>query len=90
MKEEIYLDDLRKEGYQEVYMWEDASGFVYDKHCHEYETKLQIISGEIEVEIDGKKNLLSSGQSFVIPEWVYHSAVVGKDGCKYAVGEDKQ
>ena len=90
MKDEEILNSLKHEGYNEVYVWVDKPGFVYEKHSHEYETKLVILSGNIEVEIDGKKVNLTSGNDFVIPAWKEHSALVGPDGCKYAVGEGEK
>lgn len=90
MNEQDILNSLKKEGYKEVYIWKDAPNFAYDKHCHEYETKLVIVEGGIELDVDEKKINLSPGKDFIIPAWKYHSAVVGSEGCRYAVGEDKE
>jgi mannose-6-phosphate isomerase-like protein (cupin superfamily) len=90
MHEEDILNDLKKEGYKEVYIWKDSPNFVYDKHCHEYETKLRMLEGGMVLEIDGKEENLNSGQEYIIPAWKYHSAKVGEDGARYAVGEDKE
>lgn len=90
MNEEEALNRLKKEGYKEVYIWKDSPNFVYDKHCHEYETKLVMLEGKMVLEIDGSTVELLSGKDFVIPAWKYHLAKVSEDGARYAVGEDKE
>lgn len=90
MKEKEIIDELKMEGYSEVYLREDSAGFVYDSHEHEYQTKLVIVSGNIEIEVDNNKINLSSGNSFIIPAWKRHCAKVGKEGCKYVVGEGEK
>ncbi len=90
MAAEEILNKLKKEGYKEVYVWEDTPKFVYDKHCHEYETKLVMLAGSMTLWIDDNKIEFNSGDELIIPAWKYHSANVGDKGAKYVVGEDKE
>ena len=54
-------------------------GAVLPAHSHIHEQITQIISGELEMTIDGKTEILKPGMVVVIPSNVVHSAVAHSD-----------
>jgi|AntRauTorckE6833_2_1112554.scaffolds.fasta_scaffold83630_2 hypothetical protein len=82
--EEIFL----KEGFVNVYTWEDVANTKYAEHFHQGKVSLFITAGEISFSFPSKKEkTIVRGQRFDVPVQVTHSAVVGKNGCSYVVGE---
>ncbi|MEK6844395.1 MAG: cupin domain-containing protein [Nanoarchaeota archaeon] len=86
MKEQDIINKLKKE-FKEVYTWEDKPNRSYEKHSHEWDTKIIIISGDISIKIDGKEFTLKRGDSIYIEKNKTHKAKTGQTGCKYIVGE---
>lgn len=80
-------EELKKEGYDNVYIWEAVPLEEDSDHNHDFDTKLAVLEGEIEIVVDGKKSLLKEGDSIEIPRNKIHSGKVGLGGCKYIVAE---
>lgn len=55
-------------------------GSVGDIHSHEHAQVTYVESGEFEVSIDGKINLLTSGDAFYVPPNAPHGAVCKRAG----------
>ena len=81
-------DQLARDGYT-VYQWSDPPGTIYGMHRHETKQSHWIISGELEITVQGRGTfLLKSGDRDVMPANTYHSArVAGDEAALYLVGE---
>jgi quercetin dioxygenase-like cupin family protein len=79
---------LVSEGYR-VFQWGDAPEAVYALHKHAEEQSHWIISGALEITIDGGESyVLEAGDRDFLPAQTWHSArVVGEESVVYLVGE---
>jgi mannose-6-phosphate isomerase-like protein (cupin superfamily) len=87
MSEQEITQQLTSEGFTDVYVWEDGPNVEYPEHTHEKLTAHVIISGEMILKDNGGEKTLKSGQRLDIPAGTVHSAIMGPQGCRYAVGE---
>lgn len=79
---------LESEGYR-VYEWTDSAGSVYETHEHAKDQSHWVISGSIELNVEGfGKVLLNAGDRDEMPGGTRHSAaVVGTGPVRYLIGE---
>ena len=89
MKEGELKKQLLKEGFKDVYSWEDKPHEFYSRHNHPYDTKLIILEGSIKLTLENKVLELKSGDNIYIKANEINEAKVGKKGCKYLVEEVK-
>jgi len=54
---------------------------VVARHYHVNEEFGQVLSGSLELDVDGEISQLAQGDGFLIPGDVPHAAVAGPDGC---------
>jgi len=79
---EAIIKSIKKDGF-EPELVENEPGFVYELHQHP-ETKLIVcLEGSMKVTINGKEHEFEPGDKIRIPGNTPHSAVAGKNGCKY-------
>jgi quercetin dioxygenase-like cupin family protein len=62
-----------------------ANEFV-DIHSHSFEAKALILSGQININVDGKDTLYRPGQVFHLPAGMPHTEQYGPEGVTYLVG----
>ncbi len=87
MNEQEITEQLVKEGFGEVSVYEDGPGFEYAVHTHEKLTAHVILAGSMKlVDVKGVKELVV-GERFDIPSGTVHSAKMGSEGCKYLIAE---
>ncbi|MEK7161632.1 MAG: hypothetical protein AAB729_02990 [Patescibacteria group bacterium] len=87
MNEQEITDQLTKEGFGEVSVYEDKPDFEYATHTHEKLTAHFILAGSMNLtDVSGTKEL-AVGERFDIPAGTVHSAKMGHLGCKYVIGE---
>ncbi len=60
---------------------EMAPNAVVPTHSHPHEQGLIVLSGALELLIDGGKELLTTGALYLIPGDVEHCAIAGPAGC---------
>ena len=79
---------LESEGYA-VYEWTDRPGAVYEVHEHAEDQTHWIISGSLELEVDGfRRVILGPYDRDLMPAGTKHSArVVGAEPVRYLIGE---
>jgi mannose-6-phosphate isomerase-like protein (cupin superfamily) len=79
---------MAREGYS-VYEWTDRPGAVYPPHAHSTDQSHWIISGTLELEVEGVGIVrLSAGDRDFMPAGTVHSArVVGAEPLTYLIGE---
>lgn len=58
-----------------------APAAVVPRHHHVNEEFGQVLSGSLELDVDGEISVLAQGDGFLIPGDVPHAAVAGPDGC---------
>ena len=91
MDEQKIIDDLTAEGYDHVWIYEAPPGEVDEEHQHDYDTRLVILQGDIQIisEMGGAITNMKyvQGQTVEIPRNELHSAKVGPGGCRYIVAE---
>jgi hypothetical protein len=87
MTEQDWRSVLQSEGFDEIYVWEDKADFEYPEHIHEKLTAHIILAGEMTMNERGVFKTLKAGQRYDIKPGTGHSVKMGKDGCKYLVGE---
>lgn len=56
-------------------------GAVGAVHTHPHRQVTYVASGKFEVEIDGRKNRLSAGDSFIVEPEITHGVTALEDGC---------
>ena len=82
--------ELAKEGYTEIYEWDDVADYEYPSHKHKTDTTLIVLRGDITVTIEGKTKKYSAGETVIVPAHKMHYAKVGSKGASYLVGEEKK
>ena len=86
MREDYLKKKLEKE-FKKVYVWTDKPNEIYEKHSHPYEFKLIILEGSMKLKAEEESFVLKKGSEINIGKNKEHEAVVGKEGCRYLVGE---
>jgi len=87
MEFEEKIAALKQLGFQSVYQWSAEPGEEDLKHTHPFDTRILVLEGEIEIEMDDKMQIIKSGEEVDIPRGKLHSGKVGIGGCKYLVAE---
>ena len=82
-------EDLKKEGYTDIYEWTDSPNYDYPSHSHKTDTTLIVLKGDITITLEGKTKKYSTGEKVIVPAKKEHSAKVGSKGASYLVGEEK-
>lgn len=79
---------LETEGYR-VYQWSDPPSVVYGLHKHSEDQSHWIISGSLELTIEGFGTVvLNAGDRDFMPAGAFHSArVIGNEAVVYLIGE---
>lgn len=78
---------LRDEGFRNIFSHTDRPGTQYPEHTHSNVTCHVVIEGEIEITSGGETKTFRTGERFDVPAGEVHSARVGEDGCTYILGE---
>ena len=91
MNEQEIIEKLQSEGYDKVYIHNAEPGEIDDEHSHDFDTKLVILKGEIQIK-STTGNFFSNmsyktGSDTIIPRGKPHAAKVGPEGCRYVVAE---
>jgi quercetin dioxygenase-like cupin family protein len=77
---------LESEGYS-VSEWSDAAGTVYEPHAHERDQTHWIISGQLQLTVDGETYQLLPGDRDFLPANTDHAAFVpGSEPVRYLIG----
>jgi quercetin dioxygenase-like cupin family protein len=77
---------LQREGYN-VFEWSDAPGTAYAAHSHPEDQIHWIISGKLELIVEGERYTLRAGDRDFLPANTTHSAFVpGDEPVRYLIG----
>lgn len=78
---------LEREGYR-VFQWGDSPGAVFPPHKHTAEKSHWVVSGALELTINGEVYVLEAGdRDFIEAETYYSMRVVSEESVIYLVGE---
>ena len=87
MEERELADQLIREGYSHLYVWEDGPHVDYPEHQHRADSAHIVLNGEMTITSDGETRLYRTGDRVDVPAGVKHSAKAGPMGCRYLIGE---
>lgn len=83
MTKEQFLNMLVLDGYPEPTLVErEADGFL-DTHTHPFEVKALVVSGQIDLVVDGVRTSYISGELFHLLENQVHTECYGNNGVQY-------
>lgn len=89
MKNEIFVEKLKKEGFPHVYEWQDAPGTEYPTHSHKGKVSFYVTEGCVTLSFkNGKELLVCKGERFDMLPGVEHQGKAGPLGCSWVVGEE--
>ena len=87
MDEKELAAELRREGYERTYVWQDGPNVFYPDHQHNEETAHIILNGEMTLMLEGAAKTYHTGDRCDVPAHAMHSARMGPRGCRYLIGE---
>jgi mannose-6-phosphate isomerase-like protein (cupin superfamily) len=87
MDERKLAEQLRAEGFEHTYVWQDGPNAHYPDHSHAAETAHIVLSGEMTLTMGGKTGTYRAGERCDVPADALHSARMGPKGCRYLIGE---
>jgi quercetin dioxygenase-like cupin family protein len=77
---------MESEGYR-VSQWSDSPGTVYGAHTHGEDQSHWIVSGALELQVDGETYVLRAGDRDYLPANTPHAAFVqGQTAVVYLIG----
>ncbi len=80
-------EKLHREGFEHTFVWQDRPGAFYPDHKHDTLTAHIILSGEMQLTMNGASKVFRLGERCDVPEGTVHSAKIGPEGCRYLIGE---
>jgi hypothetical protein len=83
MTKEQFLSMLVLEGYPEPTLVEREAGGFLDDHTHPFEVKALVVSGQIDLVVDGVRTSYISGELFHLLENQVHTERYGNNGVQY-------
>ncbi|SDV50594.1 cupin domain-containing protein [Chitinasiproducens palmae] len=85
MDKETFLDELDHDGFTQRVVVTRAAGLLPD-HAHPFEARALILSGDIEIVVDGQRRTYRTGEVFRLAAGQRHEERYGADGVQYLVG----
>ena len=87
VNEQEFREQLRRQGFSRVYVWQDDAGTFYPDHTHDGLTAHIILDGEMTLTIRGESKTYQTGDRCDVPADAMHAARIGPEGCRYMIGE---
>ena len=87
---ERYIQTLEREGFTNVYEWQDAPSTSYPPRSHDSAFSLIVTDGSITIDRNGHKKEYYAGQRFDIGAEEVYSAETGELGVIYIAAEGKE
>jgi quercetin dioxygenase-like cupin family protein len=85
--EKGFREQLRRQGFSRVYVWQDGAGAFYPDHTHDGLTAHIILDGEMTLTMRGESKTFRTGDRCDVPADALHAARMGPEGCRYMIGE---
>jgi quercetin dioxygenase-like cupin family protein len=87
MVEADLTSQLRREGFSQVYVWENVPKARYPDHTHRTVTAHIILNGEMTLSMAGQTKTYPAVERCDVPANAVHSAIMGPRDCRYLIGE---
>jgi quercetin dioxygenase-like cupin family protein len=87
INEQEFREQLRRQGFSRVYVWQDGAGAFYPDHTHDGLTAHIILDGEMTLTMRGESKTYRTGDRCDVPADALHAARMGPKGCRYMIGE---
>ncbi len=87
MNPEDWENKLREEGFSNFFVWQDRPDADYPDHTHPVTTAHVILAGEMVLTVNGHTRTFRTGDRCDVPANTLHSARMGRQGCRYLIGE---
>ena len=87
MDEKKYVAQLKREGFEHTYVWQDGPNAFYAEHTHDTETAHVVLDGAMTLSMNGESRTYAAGERCDVPAGAVHSARMGPKGCRYLIGE---
>ncbi len=87
MDRDTLKQKLAEEGFPHIYEWHDEAGTIYPLHEHKDTVGMYILAGDLIFQFGDEEIALKEGDRFDVPPGKEHTAIVGKNGCDFLVGE---
>lgn len=84
---EAIKERLVRDGFTILNEYDDPPNEFFPDHDHPGDQQLVVMTGSIEIVMDGKTTMLMPGDEMFFPAKMIHSARVGAEGCLYIDGE---
>jgi quercetin dioxygenase-like cupin family protein len=79
------INQLKKEGYKNIFLYSNTKGTYYNWHRHPYEEVRIMLKGKMKINTKNNSFLLSPGDRLDVPAGEEHEAYVLED-CEYICG----
>jgi quercetin dioxygenase-like cupin family protein len=79
------IENLKKEGYSNIFVWKDSKGTYYNWHKHPYDEIRVMLKGEMKIKTPTNEYHLKEGDILNVPAGEIHEAYVLED-CEYICG----
>lgn len=86
MTEKEAREQLQKDGFRNISVFQDSPNKYYSDHVHMALTAHIILDGQMTLEWDDEKKTFKKGDRFDIEKNDIHNAVMGPEGCTYMTG----
>ena len=73
------IEELKKEGYKNIYVWSDSKNTYYDWHKHPFNEVRIMLKGEMIINTKNNKFHLKAGDRLEVPADEVHEAYVLED-----------
>ena len=83
MTKDQFLSMLVLRGYPEPILVEQEAGGFLDAHTHPFEVKALVVSGQIDLVVDGVRTIYVSGDVFHLSANQVHTERYGSNGVQY-------
>ena len=85
MNQAQFIQLLKEEGFPDPVTIEKPQGHI-GQHTHAFEAKALILSGQLDIDLDGKNTTYLMGDIFHLQANQVHAESYGPQGVKYLVG----
>ena len=85
MNQTQFIQLLKEEGFPDPVIIEKPQGHV-GQHTHAFEAKALILSGQLDIDLDGNKTTYLVGDIFHLQANRVHAEWYGSQGVRYLVG----
>jgi len=84
---ERFIQQLEKEGFSQVYEWQDAAGTQYPEQTHNEPVSYMVTDGSLTFQLPDTQREVQAGDRFDVPPNVPYSILVGSQGWIGIIGE---